>query len=60
MTGTLSIFVIWRLVNCKREQSIPRGCQRLDHAVHPINQYPVDSVVCFVNTSTGYSDLSSG
>ena len=24
--------------------------QRVDNAIHPINHYPVDSVVCFVNT----------
>ena len=34
--------------------------QRLDNAIHRINHYPVDSVVCFVNTYPLDSDLSSG
>ena len=34
--------------------------QRLDNAIHRINHYPVDSVVCFVNTYPLESDLSSG
>ena len=34
--------------------------QRLDNAIHRINHYPVDSVVCFVNTYPLDSGLSSG
>ena len=34
--------------------------QRLDNAIHRINHYPVDSVVCFVDTYPLDSDLSSG
>ena len=34
--------------------------QRLDNAVHRINHYPADSVVCFVNTYPLDSDLSGG
>ena len=34
--------------------------QRLDNAIHRTNHYPVDSVVCFVNTYPLDSDLSSG
>ena len=34
--------------------------QRLDNAIHRINHYPVDSVVCFVNTYPLNSDLSDG
>ena len=34
--------------------------QGLDNAIHQINHYPVDSVVCFVNTYPLDSDLSSG
>ena len=30
--------------------SLARVVQRLDNAIHRINRYPVDSVVCFVNT----------
>ena len=48
---------------------IPRGnrqhlqapvVQRLDNAIHRINHYPADSVVCFVNTYPLDSDLSGG
>ena len=31
--------------------------QRLDNAIHQINHYPVDSVVCFVNTYQLDSDF---
>ena len=34
--------------------------QRLDNITHRINHYPVDSVVCFVNTYPLDSDLFSG
>ena len=34
--------------------------QRLDNAIHRINHYPADSVVCFVNTYLLDSDLSGG
>ena len=34
--------------------------QRLDNAIHRINKYPVDSVVCFVNTYPLDSDLFEG
>ena len=34
--------------------------QRLGNAIHRINHYPVDSVVCFVNTYPLDSDLSAG
>ena len=33
---------------------------RLDNAIHWINHYAVDSVVCFVNTYPLDSDLSGG
>ena len=32
--------------------------QRLDRAIHRINHYPADSVVCFVNTYPLDSDLA--
>ena len=48
-------------------QDLPRArkssapvVQRLDNAIHRINHYPVDSVVCFVNTYPLDSDLSGG
>ena len=34
--------------------------QRLDNAIHRINYYLMDSVVCFVNTYPLDSDLSGG
>ena len=34
--------------------------QRLDNAIHRIDHYPADSVVCFVNTYPLDSDLSAG
>ena len=34
--------------------------QRLDNAIHRINHYPADSVVCFVHTYPLDSDLSGG
>ena len=34
--------------------------QRLDNAIHLINHYPVDSVVCFVRIFPLDSDLSGG
>ena len=34
--------------------------QRLDNAIHRINRYPADSVVCFVKTYPLDSDLSGG
>ena len=37
-----------------------RVVQRVDNAIHRINHYPVDSVVCFVNIYPLDSDLSGG
>ena len=34
--------------------------ERVDNAIHRINHYPVDSVVCFANTYPLDSDLSVG
>ena len=34
--------------------------QKVDNAIHRINYYPADSVVCFVNTYPLDSDLSGG
>ena len=34
--------------------------QRPDNAIHRINHYPADSVVCFVNTYLLDSNLSGG
>ena len=40
--------------------NLTRVVQRLDNAIHRINHYPVDSVVCFVNIYPLDSDLSGG
>ena len=34
--------------------------QRVDNAIHRINHYPVDSLVCFPNTYSPDGDLSGG
>ena len=34
--------------------------QRVGNAIHQINHYPVDSIVCFVNSYPLDSELSSG
>ena len=39
----------WQL-NVKEIKFLAPVVQRLDNAIHWINHYPVDSVVCFVNT----------
>ena len=41
-----------------RDQSQASVVQRLDSAIHRINLYPVDSVICFPNTYPLDSDLS--
>ena len=43
--------------NCR---DLARVVRKLDNAIHRINHYPVDSVVCFVNTYPLDSDLSGG
>ena len=37
-----------------------RVVQKMDDAIHRINHYPADSVVCFVNTYPLDSNLSGG
>ena len=34
--------------------------RKVDNAIHWINYYPVDSMVCYINTSPPDSDLSGG
>ena len=40
--------------------SLARVVQKVDNAMHRINHYPADSVVCFVYTYPPDSDLSGG
>ena len=51
-------------VSCPRTQCNVPGqapvVRRVDNAIHRINHYPADSVVCFVNTYPLDSDLSGG
>ena len=44
----------------KIERFLAPVVQRLDNAIHRINHYPADSVVCFINTYPLDSDLSGG
>ena len=37
-----------------------RVVRNVDNAIHRINHYPADSMVCFVNTCPLDSDLSDG
>ena len=37
-----------------------QAVRKVDNAIHQINHYPVDSVVCFVKTYLLDSDLSGG
>jgi len=37
-----------------------RVVRKVDNAIHRINRYPADSVVCLVNAYSLDSDLSSG
>ena len=39
---------------------LARVVRKVDNAIHRINHYPADSVVCFVNTYLLDSDLSGG
>ena len=47
-------------VPTKCTQHLARVVQKLDKAIHRINHYPTDSVVCFVNIYPLDSDLSGG
>ena len=54
---------IWRVretVSFVSPRVLARVVQRMDIAIRRINHYPVDSVVCFVNTYPLDSDLSGG
>ena len=46
--------------SCSYANYLAPVVQRLDNAIHRINHYPADSVVCFVNTYPPDSDLSGG
>ena len=53
-TAAVSTLVIFRIVF---QAPVVR---KADNAIHRINPYPVDSVVCFLNTYPLDSDLSGG
>ena len=53
-----SVLIISRLDSQSKFQA--PVVQRLDNAIHRINHYPADSVVCFFNTYPLDSDLSGG
>ena len=46
--------------NCDAKKYLAPLVQKLDNAIHRINHYPADSVVCFVNIYPLDSDLSGG
>ena len=48
------IIVVLLFLNKQRAPVV----QRVDNAIRRINQYPVDSIVCFTNTYPLDSDLS--
>ena len=50
----------FHFVSCQRNQVQSLVVGRLDNAIHRINRFPVDSVVCFINTYLLDSDLSGG
>ena len=58
----LGVFTVLAWVVRKVHNPIHRArvVQRMDNAIHWINHYPADSVVCFVNTYLLDSDLSAG
>ena len=56
MMCTISLLSVWE-ADVKDQAPV---VQRLDNAIHRINHYPADSVVCFVNTYPLDSDLSGG
>ena len=39
---------------------VVQRAERVDNAIHRLNYYPVDSLVCFSNTYPLHSDLSGG
>ena len=41
-------------------QNLVPVVRKVDNAMHRINHYPMDSVVCFVNTYPLDNDLSGG
>ena len=53
---------IWAFKVCEagKGRVLAPVVQRMDNAIHRINHYPADSMVCFVNTYPLDSDLSGG
>jgi len=45
----MSVFLSFLAGYTTPQESLARVVQRLDNAIHRINHYPADSVVCFVN-----------
>ena len=56
-TATAQLWSILEILSVRKQVPV---VQRVDNAIHWMCHYPVDSGVCFVNTSPLYSDLSSG
>ena len=64
LLATYSLHIIYNQVHERNKSDslkfLAPVVQRLDNAIHRINHYPTDSVVCFVNTYPLDSDLSGG
>ena len=63
MVGAMDPY--WGSSHCVRTLVMPllvqaRVVQKVDNAIHRLNHYPADSVVCFVNIYPLDSDLSGG
>ena len=56
ITGTVYI-IVTPGIKYKHQACVVR---KVDNAIHWINHYPVNSIVCFVNTYPLDSDLSGG
>ena len=57
--GRQETLFIWKIVMCRGQLCKLHGpvVQGVDNAIHRINDYPVDSIVCFVSTYPLDSDL---
>ena len=53
-------YVGFHALKGQRSKHLAPVVQKMDNAIHRINHYPVDSVVCFVSTYPLDSDLFDG
>ena len=55
-----SVIFYWFVLSMRMQVILAPVVRKVDNAIHRINHYPADSVVCFVNTYPLDSDLSGG